>query len=73
MDKSKIELEKTIYVRQPLLQQSSMLPFMVAVGMAIQFKQWCDNHAWEEDYREQRTHPTGELFNIWNRLHGNYC
>lgn len=60
---------------QPTIAQphvSGMLPFMVAVGMAIQFKEWCDNHAWEEDYREQKTHTTGELFDIWNRCHGNY-
>ena len=34
--------------------------------VAIEFKNWCDAHAWEEDYREQKTHTTGELFNIWN-------
>jgi len=51
---------------------SGMLPIMVAVGMAIQFKEWCDNHAWEEDYREQKTHTTGQLFDIWNKSVSNY-
>lgn len=31
----------------------------------IDFVEWRDNNAWELDAREQRTHTTEELLNIW--------
>lgn len=52
---------------------SRMLHFMTAVGMCINFKEWCDEHAWEEDYREQKTHTTAQLFDIWySRVFSNF-
>lgn len=53
------------------IEPKQLLRFMAEVGMCVNFKDWCDAHAWEEDYRGQKTHTTSQLFDIWyNRVFG---
>ncbi len=33
--------------------------------ISVAFRDWCDNHGWEEDFRESHTHSTEELFDIF--------
>lgn len=36
---------------------------------AVTFANWCKKHAWEEDYRQSRTHTTEELYEIFIQLY----
>jgi hypothetical protein len=36
-----------------------------AEQQCIAFKYWYNNHAWEYDYREQKTHTTKELYKLF--------